>query len=155
VDNASGILKKLEVKQGRYGTLDRPLVIAVMSNTKYPTKDWEVEQALYGISHLRPAMTFATPPSTMLDGFWITKSGSRRSHVPQVISIADLAPWRVTRLSPRLWHTLESGSRLPVQPTWLLPVDATRAELVLGSAADLAGHFGLRQDLFDGDPDFD
>ena len=43
VDNVSGIRRVLDSKHGKYGLLDAPLVVAVLSNTQYPTRDYEIE----------------------------------------------------------------------------------------------------------------
>jgi hypothetical protein len=153
VDNVTGILRKLNDKQGRYGQLDAPLVIAVLSNTEIPTRDWEVEQALYGISSLRPAKSAVSPSSTMIDGFWITSRGLRRAHVPQVISITNLSPWMVTKISPRLWTTFDEVEA-PTQPSWLARADTTGPEAHVEETTEPADHFGLPRDLFSGEPDF-
>lgn len=57
VDNLTGLTRVLDSKRGKYGPLDAPLVVAVQSNTDIPTHDYEVEQALFGVSSRRPRET--------------------------------------------------------------------------------------------------
>ena len=75
VDNLSGSRRVLDSKHGKYGVLDAPLVVAVLSNTEYPTRDYEIEQALFGISARRPAESVEYPDSMFQEGFWLTKRG--------------------------------------------------------------------------------
>src|ERR1035441_4062513 len=63
VDNVTGIGRALEIKAAAYGPLDLPLVIAVLSNTVYPTRLYEIENALYGISSYRPTESPDHPES--------------------------------------------------------------------------------------------
>ena len=46
--DAARILAAWDEKANKYGPLDAPLVIAVLSNTKYRTEDIDVERALVG-----------------------------------------------------------------------------------------------------------
>ena len=51
VNNATGLRRALDSKANKYGSLDAPLVIAVLSNTEYPTRSYETLEALYGCRH--------------------------------------------------------------------------------------------------------
>ena len=46
--DASRILGALDEKANRYGALDAPLAIAVLSNSEFHTEDLDVERALFG-----------------------------------------------------------------------------------------------------------
>jgi hypothetical protein len=154
VDNTSGILRVLDDKASKYGPLDLPLVIAVQSNTEYPTRDYEVERALYGMTTRRandPRLSFS---DVVDDGFWLSKRGWQRVTCPQVVSIYDLAPWSVARVEPRTWNTLEPGARLMTLPNWIRPI-TLEGEPGPGPGADLAVHFGVDRQFFESDPDFD
>ncbi|MGY0235947.1 hypothetical protein [Longispora urticae] len=131
VDNVTGLRKALSSKAKKYGVLDAPLVIAVMSNTDYPTDDREVEQALFGLSAWRPALAALHAARLREDGHWLTRKGWRCGHAPQVIAVQDLKPWLVNSVKPRLWSTLEPGVPLATQPTWLaqVEVDAPKAKV--------------------------
>jgi len=155
VDNATGIRRVLKDKHGKYGTLDAPMVVAVQSNTFYPTKDYEVEQALYGRAVYRPAKSAKHPAEISEEGFWLCKAGWRNSDIPQVITMHGLTPWTVARTQPRCWQTLEPGVVIPRQPAWLAPM-LIGAESLPGEASPLAAHFGLAAD-WPGmpEPDFD
>lgn len=154
VDNLSGLRRVLRDKHGRYGALDVPLVIAVQSNTTYPTKDYEVEQALYGIASRRPAESALHPKEIFEDGFWLTRQGWRCSNTPQVIAVYGLAPWLVGRSVPRLWQTLEPGVAFPRQPSWLAPM--TIADEARPGPTPLPGtQFGSPEGWPGMEPDFD
>jgi hypothetical protein len=155
VDNVTGLLRALDSKKSRYGTLDAPLVLAVLSNTEYPTRDYEVEQALYGESIFRPQERALHPESIFRDGFWLTKAGWRHRSVPQIVTIAGLTPWSVTKVQPRLWQTLEPAVPTCDQPEWLARVDLTVEARPL-PARTMAACLGLPQFWpTRGDPDFD
>jgi hypothetical protein len=154
VDNVTGLTRVLEHKYGRYGALDAPLVIAVQSNTLIPTKDYEVEEALYGRSNRRPTDPQLLETELFADGFWRTRPGWRRDDYPQVITVYGLAPWWVTSRTPRLWSTVEAGVNGPDQPSWLARVNLG-AEAIPEDGADLAAHFGLDASHWAGDPDFE
>lgn len=155
VDNATGIRRVLNSKRGKYGRLDAPLVVAVQSNTEYPTHDYEVEHAVYGISSRGPLETAKGEGHLLEEGFWIGRSGWRNAEVPQILAIYGLAPWNVTRVVPRCWNSLEPGTDIPRQPGWLALI-VVGAESLPGHSDPIAAHFGLEDDWpMPGDPDFD
>ena len=155
VDNVTGIRRVLANKRGRYGTLDAPLVIAVQSHTEIPTRDYEVENALFGVSARRPTDPQRDPADLFEDGLWFGGSGWRNAAIPQVIAVCDLNPSLVTRATPRLWSTLQPDVTMPAQPPWLAPM-IIGAEARPGAATTIADHFALGDD-WPGmrDPDFD
>jgi len=154
VDNVSGLLRALNAKADKYGVLDAPLVIALMSNTEFPTQDYEVEQALFGVSARRPVQAALQPKELFQEGHWLTQNGWRRSHTPQVIAVQGLLPWTITKVRPRLWRTLEPGIVSPVQPPWPASVTDTGPETVVAGGQPLAALFGLPSDWLAGDPEF-
>lgn len=154
VDNITGVRRVLDAKYGKYGVLDLPLVIAVQSNTEYPTRDYEVEQALYGISSRRPADPTLEPHHLIEEGFWRTKMGWRRADCPQVITVYDLAPWTVRKVAPRVWTTLEPDIAPVLQPPWLRPM-VVEDQSLPGDGLDLVEFFDVPELLLTGDPDFD
>jgi hypothetical protein len=135
VDNVTGIRRALDSKKNKYGQLDAPLVVAVLSNTMYPTKDYEFEQALYGVSSYRPRASPGHPGSLVEEGFWLTKTGWRYGNVPQVVTAAGLSPWTVTTIRPRLWTTLEPDVATTHQPDWLARLDLSVEARPLPSTA--------------------
>lgn len=155
VDNVSGIRRVLNGKRGRYGVLDAPLVVAVQSHTEIPTRDYEVENALFGVSAYRPADRAQGTARLFEEGFWFGRSGWRNAAVPQVVAVYNLSPSLVTRATPRVWSTLEPGVAMPTQPPWLAPM-LIGAEAVPGPATTVASHFGLSDDWPGmAEPDFD
>jgi hypothetical protein len=155
VDNVTGIRRALDSKKNKYGQLDAPLVVAVLSNTMYPTKDYEFEQALYGVSSYRPHESPLRPDSLFQEGFWLTKAGWQHGNVPQVVTAAGLSPWTVTTIRPRLWTTLEAGVAATQQPNWLARLDLSVEARPLPSTA-MGSCFGLPADWPGmAEPDFD
>lgn len=155
VDNVTGIHRALDSKKSKYGQLDAPLVVAVLSNTMYPTKDYEFEQALYGVSSYRPHESPHHPDSLFREGFWLTKTGWRYGNVPQVVTAAGLSPWTVTTIQPRLWVTLERDVATPHQPDWLARVDLSVEAQPLSSTA-MGSCRGIPRDWPGmAEPDFD
>jgi hypothetical protein len=146
VDNVTGVRRVLAAKVNRYGALDAPLVIAVQSNTEHPTEDYEVDRALFGASTRRPTPSAENRDQLLEEGFWIDSKGWRNAHVPQVISIAGLAPWTVKNTVPRLWSTLEVVAGTPGQPGWLAPMNVLGAEALVGPSTPPNEHFGLAPD---------
>jgi len=155
VDNVTGIRHVLESKRGKYGRLDAPLVIAIQSNTEIPTRDFELESALYGASSHRPADRAGFSGRLIEEGFWVAENGWRNAQIPQVLTAYDLYPWTVAKVLPRIWSTLEQGISLLNQPDWLatMMIDARSSP---GHASSVAEHLGLANDWpAAGDPDFD
>jgi hypothetical protein len=153
VDNVMPIRRVLDAKYGRYGMLDAPLVIAVQSNTEYPTHDYQVEHALYGLTPLGPTDPNLKPSDFFDDGFWLTRAGWRRGDCPQVITIYGLSPRTTISTAPRAWSTLEPGDPLVGLPGWIRPMTIGK-DAQPGEGLDLATHFGVDADALAADPDF-
>ena len=63
--DASRILSVLNEKANRYGALEVPLVIAVLSNPEFHTEDLDVERALFGaLIGRRPSPNRRDPASS-------------------------------------------------------------------------------------------
>lgn len=155
VDNVTGISRALDSKRNKYGQLDAPLVVAVLSNTMIPTKDYEFEQAFYGVSPFRPQQSLHHPESLFREGFWLTKAGWRCGNLPQVVTAAGLSPWTATKVQPRLWETLEPGVASVHQPDWLARMDLS-VEAIALPATTMASCLGVAADWPGmAEPDFD
>lgn len=149
------MLRALDSKANKYGRLDVPLVIAVLSNTEYPTRSYETLEAVYGLSSLTPTRAAERPGDLFRDGHWFTAAqGWRRGHAPQVILASGLAPWSITRVRPQLWQTLEPGVVGPDQPDWLDRIDVSGPEPAILVGTPLNDLFELPADWLTGDPDF-
>ena len=143
-NDASRITAALESKADRYGALDAPLVIAVLSNSVYGTDDIDFEDALYGaLIGRRPAAVPPPPGALLRPGHWLSQEGWRNANAPQVITAQDLFPWTVAKVQPRLWSTLQPGVAAPSQPGWLARVQVTGPAPQPGPAAPMSGLFGL------------
>ena len=138
------IISALSTKADRYGSLDAPLVIAVLSNSEFGTEDYEFETALYGALAGRHPTAETVPPDALhAPGHWYGETGWRHGDCPQVIAAFDLFPWTVAIVRPRLWSTLEPEASTPAQPTWLAPVHVTGPASQLGPADSMSSLFGL------------
>ncbi|MFG1995320.1 hypothetical protein ACGFJ7_35625 [Actinoplanes sp. NPDC048988] len=143
VDNVSPLKRAVDQKAKRYGILDAPLVVAVLANTEYPTRDYQIQEALYGVSALPPREASRNPSDLYQDGHWLTRKGWRRGHAPQVITACDLKPWFVARVQPRLWGTLESEVEIPSQPPFLARVKVDGPDPAVMPAQPMSEVFGL------------
>lgn len=80
VYNTTGLRRALNSKANNYGTrLPYPLVTAALSNTEFPTREYDVSAVLYGLSALPPA-SVVDPADLHTNGHWRTTNGWRRSH---------------------------------------------------------------------------
>jgi hypothetical protein len=143
-DDAGRITAALGSKADRYGALDAPLVVAVLSNSAYGTDDIDFEDALYGaLIGRRPAAVLPPPSALLRPGHWLSQDGWRHANAPQVIAARDLYPWTVAKVQPRLWSTLQPGVPMPSQPGWLARVQVTGPAPQPGPAAPMSSLFGL------------
>ena len=155
VDNVTGIRRALDSKKNKYGELEAPLVIALQSNTDIPTRDYEIEQALYGVSPYRPHESPRHLDHLFQDGLWLTKAGWRYGQIPQVVTATELKPWSITKIQPCLWETLEPSILMSVQPAWLARLDLSVEARPL-EAKTMAHCLGLPADWPGmAEPDFD
>ncbi|GGS10472.1 hypothetical protein GCM10010169_63950 [Micromonospora fulviviridis] len=146
VDNVTPLTRAVDAKANRYGKLDAPLIIAVMANTEYPTRDYDIQRILYGLSAAIPRQASKRPSELHQDGHWLTRKGWRRGHAPQVVTASNLKPWRVANVQPSLWTTLEPGVNIPLQPRWLAPVSVDTPEPTISPAQRINELFGLPDD---------
>jgi hypothetical protein len=154
-DGWSLVFHALPLGEWARGTPRSALGLLRPGDTEYPTRDYEVENTLYGVSSHRPIERAQGDGHLFEEGFWIGTNGWRNGDVPQVLAASDLYPWTITVTQPRCWYTLEPGVDLPTQPDWLAQMKVD-AQAVPGDAAPIGTHFGLADD-WPGmrDPDFD
>ena len=147
------VLRVLDGKANKYNPLDAPLVIAVLNNAEDYAREWQLQQALYGLAAIPPAA--AQSGDLHSDGHWMTRAGWRRSHAPQVITVTHLKPWTITRTVSWLWSSLDPQAAPPSQPGWLAPVDVTGQDPVVSHAGTATSHFGLPDDWLATAPAFE
>lgn len=128
VDNTTGLRRALDSKANRYGTqLPYPLVTAVLSNTEFPTRNYDVSAVLYGLSALPPA-SVVDPADLHTNGHWRTTSGWRRSHNPNVIVAASLNLHSLASVTPTLWTTLDPAATTVADIAWADPVSVSEPD---------------------------
>jgi hypothetical protein len=155
VDNKPGLRRRLDDKANRYGTaLEYPLVTAVLANTEFPTRDYDIQPVLFG-DHAFPPRQVTDASDLFEDGHWRTRSGWRRSHNPAVITAVNLS-WRsLARVVPRLWSTAEPGVRSVAPLPWADSVDVSGPEPSAPVATPALASLGVDRDWCAGIPDFD
>jgi hypothetical protein len=121
VDTSSGLRDAIKGKAGRYGTLDRPYVIAVLIEDRYMDRE-AVVAALYGtVSYLfdsSPNATFDPRPFRQLDGPWMSPTGPTNTRVSAVLTAINLSPPLVTRIAPHVWHNPWAARPLVDRMNW-------------------------------------
>lgn len=155
VDNKSGLDRVLSAKSRRYGTdLPYPLVTAVLSNTEFPTRLYEVQPTLYGMHWLGPSQVLdVTELST--DGHWRTTRGWRRSHNPYVAVGSGIHLYNMHKTVPWLWRTLDPSVTADLDMPWAAPIDVTVAEPEAPLASTNLAALGITDDWCGSEPDFD
>lgn len=120
VNDREMLRKTFSRKRGRYGQLNAPFVLAVLSMSTF-LEDTDVEQALFG-SH---AFSFdlerggQARPIRQPDGFWHGEHGPRAQGVSAVLVGAGVLPWTCPNRWPNLW--LNPWARHPVRGVKVFP----------------------------------
>ncbi|TXN29778.1 hypothetical protein [Lacisediminihabitans profunda] len=155
VDNTTGLGRALDSKANKYGTqLPHPLVTAVLSNTEFPTRDYDVSAALYGLSASPPA-SVEDPADLHTDGHWRTKNGWRRSHNPNVIVAAGLTLHNLASVTPALWTTLDPSAAIVADIVWADPVNVCGRDPQSLGRPPAFDALGIDASWCSGRPDFD
>jgi hypothetical protein len=115
------IADALEMKARRYGRLDHPYLIAVLSTATFAADDEDFLGALFGgwtlVLHETGDAQDPRAESTRADnGVW---SATRNRRVSGVISARRLAPWSVSTEWPRLWLNPWAERPLKLALSWL------------------------------------
>lgn len=102
---AGGLRTVLARKRRRYGNLNAPFILAVLSTSGF-TDEEDVTEALFGTEAVvfregepGSARTIRRP-----DGLWTGPSGPRATRVSAVLAGLGTMPWTCARNSPRLWR---------------------------------------------------
>jgi hypothetical protein len=111
----------LALKARRYGKLDHPYLIAVLSSGTFAADDEDIAGALFGgwtlVLHETSDAQNPRSESTRADnGVW---SATRNRGLSGVISARRLAPWSVNTESPRLWLNPWAERPLALGLDWL------------------------------------
>lgn len=155
VDNRTGLQRALDSKTNKYGTqLPYPLVTAVLSNTTFPTREYDVSAVLYGLTALPPA-SVVDPADLHADGHWRTKNGWRRSHNPNVIVAAGLKLYNLASVTLTLWTTLDPAAPGVGEIAWADPVDVSTHDPQPAGRPPALDALGIDAGWCAGLPDFD
>lgn len=132
VDEVAPLFKACKAKASRYGHLDRPYVIALLSNRTY-VREGHFTEALFGREQVRIRMSPAGRPEAALpsraaDGLW--HGPGRQSRVSAVLTARRLRPYTIIQSAPQLWHNPWAKKPLALA----LPVSQIRVDLATGGA---------------------
>src|SRR5262249_43639839 len=107
IDTSGPTRRAIKEKAGRYGTMDRPYVIAIMNPDSFDVPG-SIEDALFGTRSTQydagPRAAFAPRQVRLADGPWLSDKGPTNTRVSAVVTASNIAPSLVTRIAPRLWH---------------------------------------------------
>jgi hypothetical protein len=121
VDTSSGLRSAIKEKASRYGTLDRPYLIAVLIEDRFIHSE-AVVAALYGTVSYRfdpsPDTRFDPQPFRRLDGPWMSPTGPTNTRISAVMTAMNLAPPLVTRIAPQVWHNPWASRPLVDRMAW-------------------------------------
>ena len=106
----------LNRKRKKYGTPDRPLLIAALSIS--PTFDGAIVDALFGTQEVPVLQSGEVRRLRRPDGFWIGPDGPRTTEASGVLIGDGLGVSSIATMFPRLWH--HPSADHPVRPD-LLP----------------------------------
>lgn len=155
VDNTTGLRRVLDSKANKYGTqLRYPLVTSVLSNTEFPTRDYDVAAVLYGSAAL-PPVSVVDLRDLHTEGHWRTARGWRRSHNPNVIVAAGLKLHNLGFVTPKLWSTLDPTAVVIPDVQWADPVDVSMSDPQPLGRRPALGALGIDAHWCAGSPDFD
>jgi hypothetical protein len=155
VDNTTGLRRALDSKANKYGTrLPYPLVTAALSNTEFPTHDYDVSAVLYGLSALPPA-SVVDPADLHTNGHWRNTNGWRRSHNPNVIVAASLNLHNLASVTPTLWTTLDPTATIVADISWADPVSVSAHDPQPLGRPPALDALGIDAAWCSGVPDFD
>lgn len=95
----------LDRKKRRYGNPDRPLVIALLSDSGFFDDD-DVGQSLFGSEAVQYVQNDPNVKPRLVrqrDGFWMSWRGPSGKGVTAVLHAEGLKPWSYQEVTPRLW----------------------------------------------------
>jgi hypothetical protein len=107
IDDARPLKNALTAKGSRYGNLDKPYIIAVLSTGLFFDNE-DAKDALYGTYRIRVNFNDDNAPTgdpfRTSDGYWHGPHGWIHKHVSAVLIGQNIWPWTVAKLEPVLWE---------------------------------------------------
>jgi hypothetical protein len=142
------IRKQITTKASRYGSLDRPYLIAVNALSIYSRGESALD-ALFGSPEVETGMMkdgqYFERDARSTDGAWGTPGNPRYTRVTAVISADNLTPWRLRQARSRLIYNPWAERSLLISP---LDIDVWRPKdgnLFLTKGRTIAETLGLPQ----------
>jgi hypothetical protein len=119
VTDHSDIAQKLKEKAERYGNLEHPLLLAIMSPRVHAGDIGDVHRALFGISGDMPVRlcegSWHGEYIGSQSGLWVNQNGPTRTNVTGVLYLSHLGCHAVAQRRITAWECPWSGHRLPTQ----------------------------------------
>ena len=100
VNDVDQIRDTLSEKGGRYGTPDKPLVVAVLNYSAFGGED-DMTDAVFGTIAIQGGGGLPVELVRRPDGYWRGTAGGDR--VSGVLFGQNLNPWSVATVLPRMW----------------------------------------------------
>jgi hypothetical protein len=116
VDDRPSVKHALEDKVTRYGELDSPYVIAILV-TSHTIDRTDLADVIYGSSATVVNADRGLVEIRHNDGVWATKGAHT---VAAVVTVTDLQPWTVGRLSPIFWQRGGVSGALEPLSSWFI-----------------------------------
>lgn len=118
VDDYVAIGTNLRRKARKYGRLNKPYVIALMS-ARHTTSLDHLLRGVFGHTYEHPGMVLAgnVPQGWPAEGLWLSHNGPTYSEVSAVLAVMNLMAWNVPRTEPLIlynpWPTHALTRELP------------------------------------------
>jgi hypothetical protein len=154
IDDVPKLRNAIVRKGKRYGTPDKPLLVAILA-ANGSTDDQAVVDALFGSQAVQVnVQTGASHVIRNQDGVWISRRGAARRRISAVLLGNGILPSSAARASPTLWHhfdpTFELTADLPFASMRLIE-DSLQSSEPVRSPADV---FGLASEWPKPEPPF-
>jgi hypothetical protein len=132
IDEVTPLRRAIRTKAARYGSLDQPYVIAILSNRRYVTEG-ALTDALFGHEQSAISLYDGVPTAVRSrrkpDGLWHGPTGPRNRRVSGVLFVRKLTPCSLAAPDPTVWYNPWGLRPLPAQPLPAVTVDLTTGQL--------------------------
>lgn len=154
VDDAETIRRALASKDGEYGYLGRPFIIAV-GLFIHDRDHWHSMNAFYGHETIEWSEgTGETSASRSADGYWGAPGSSAHTNVSSVLLVNQLQPYHVQKAEVTLWHHPSAAE--PTPPSLRTPGQVVQVRdrhvTVTPTGIDSTALFGLSDPWPPGEP---
>lgn len=118
--NSESIRDAVKDKGSAYGSLDRPLLVAINMSSGF-NRDFETMNALYGSAQVQFDMAHPDAPAhdvRAFDGYWGQPGCWSHRHVSGVLVAPNISPSIISTVSPTLWLHPSPDTSIPILEFW-------------------------------------